>query len=169
MAMYQDRGGTPHFDGKNYPMWVARMSAFLCGKGQKVGLGCDHKYHVCHTANLEAEGASTKFEANAKVMDYLFRLLCADGFERVLGEDLVCKILKKYRVAHGGDNHVKARFFLVYHKKYENFAHFPGDSIDTMLRRFTSIATNMKANITILRYDDHDRALKLFHSLDRTV
>ena len=27
----------------------------------------------------------------------------------------------------------------------------------------------MKANIVVLPYDDHDRALKLLHSLDRTV
>ena len=32
---YQDRGsGPPHFDGKNYQMWEARMGAFLRGKGQ---------------------------------------------------------------------------------------------------------------------------------------
>jgi hypothetical protein len=27
----------------------------------------------------------------------------------------------------------------------------------------------MRANVTVLLYDDHDRAIKLLHSLDRTV
>ena len=34
---------------------------------------------------------------------------------------------------------------------------------------FTCIVNNMRANITVLPYDDHDRAIKLLHSLDRTV
>jgi hypothetical protein len=28
---------------------------------------------------------------------------------------------------------------------------------------------NMRANVVVLPYDDHDRAVKLLHSLDRTV
>ena len=28
---------------------------------------------------------------------------------------------------------------------------------------------NMRANVTVLPYDDHDRAVKLLHSFDRTV
>jgi hypothetical protein len=28
---------------------------------------------------------------------------------------------------------------------------------------------NMRANVAVLPYDDHDRAVKLLHSLDRTV
>jgi hypothetical protein len=31
------------------------------------------------------------------------------------------------------------------------------------------IVNNMRANVVVLLYDDHDRAIKLFHSLDRTV
>jgi hypothetical protein len=31
------------------------------------------------------------------------------------------------------------------------------------------IVNNMKANVVVLLYDDHDRAVKLLHSLDRTV
>jgi antibiotic biosynthesis monooxygenase (ABM) superfamily enzyme len=31
------------------------------------------------------------------------------------------------------------------------------------------IVNNMGANVTVLPYDDHDRAMKLLHSLDRTV
>jgi hypothetical protein len=38
-----------------------------------------------------------------------------------------------------------------------------------MFQRFTVIVNNMKANVTVLPYDDHDRAVELLHSLDRTV
>jgi hypothetical protein len=38
-----------------------------------------------------------------------------------------------------------------------------------MFQWFTVIVNNMRANVTVLPYDDHDRAVKLLHSLDRTV
>jgi hypothetical protein len=38
-----------------------------------------------------------------------------------------------------------------------------------MFQRFTVIVNNMRANVDVLPYDDHDRAIKLLHSLDRTV
>jgi hypothetical protein len=38
-----------------------------------------------------------------------------------------------------------------------------------MFQRFTVIVNMMRANVTMLPYDDHDRAIKLLHSLDRTV
>jgi hypothetical protein len=38
-----------------------------------------------------------------------------------------------------------------------------------MFQRFTVIVNNMRANVAVLPYDDHDRTIKLFHSLDRTV
>jgi hypothetical protein len=38
-----------------------------------------------------------------------------------------------------------------------------------MFQRFTVIVNNMRANVVMLPYDDHDRAIKLLHSLDRTV
>jgi hypothetical protein len=53
--------------------------------------------------------------------------------------------------------------------EYENFTHLPGESIDAMFQCFTVIVNNMRANVAVLPYDDHDRAVKLLHSLDRTV
>jgi hypothetical protein len=38
-----------------------------------------------------------------------------------------------------------------------------------MFQRFTVIVNNMRANVAVLPYDDHDRAVKLLHSLDCTV
>jgi hypothetical protein len=38
-----------------------------------------------------------------------------------------------------------------------------------MFQHFTVIVNNMRANVVVLPYDDHDRAVKLLHSLDRTV
>jgi hypothetical protein len=34
---------------------------------------------------------------------------------------------------------------------------------------FTVVVNNMRANVDVLPYDDHDRAVKLLHSLDRMV
>jgi hypothetical protein len=38
-----------------------------------------------------------------------------------------------------------------------------------MFQRFTVIVNNMRANVAVLSYDDHDMAIKLLHSLDRTM
>jgi prephenate dehydrogenase len=56
-----------------------------------------------------------------------------------------------------------------YRRKYENFTHLPGESIDAMFQQFTMIVNNMRASVAALSYDDHDRAIKLLHSLDHTV
>jgi hypothetical protein len=31
------------------------------------------------------------------------------------------------------------------------------------------VVNNMRANVDVLQYDDHDRAVKLLHFLDRTT
>jgi hypothetical protein len=59
--------------------------------------------------------------------------------------------------------------FATYRREYENFTHLPGESIDAMFQRFTVIMNNMRANVVVLPYDDHDRAVKILHYLDRTV
>jgi hypothetical protein len=56
-----------------------------------------------------------------------------------------------------------------YWREYENFAHLPGESIDALFQRFMVVVNNMRANVGVLPYDDHDRAVKLLRSLDRTV
>jgi hypothetical protein len=38
-----------------------------------------------------------------------------------------------------------------------------------LFQRFTVVVNNMRANVDVLPYDDHDRAIKLLHSLDRMV
>jgi hypothetical protein len=59
--------------------------------------------------------------------------------------------------------------YATYRKEYENFTHLPGESIDALIQRFTVVVNNMRANVDVLPYDDHDRSVKLLHSLDRTV
>ena len=166
---YPDWGsGPPHFDGKNYQMWEARMGAFLRGKGQLLwDVTVDTTYVI--PANFLAPGSRDSFDANNKLVDYLYCALSEHEFNRVLGETLACRIWEKLRVAHGGNNQVKARLFSIYRREYENFTHLPGESIDVMFQHFTCIVNNMRANIANLPYDDHDRAIKLLHSLDRTV
>jgi hypothetical protein len=59
--------------------------------------------------------------------------------------------------------------YATYRREYENFTNLPGESIDALFQRFTVVVNNMRANVDVLPYDDHDRAVKLLHSLDRTV
>jgi hypothetical protein len=59
--------------------------------------------------------------------------------------------------------------YATYRREYENFTHRPGESIDALFQRFMVVVNNMRANVDVLPYDDHDRAVKLLHSLDHTV
>jgi hypothetical protein len=71
--------------------------------------------------------------------------------------------------AHVGIAQVQARMYVTYRRVYENFTHLPGESVDALFQRFTVVVNNMRANVDMLPYDDHDRAVKLLHSLDRTI
>jgi hypothetical protein len=59
--------------------------------------------------------------------------------------------------------------YATYQREYENFTHLSGESIDALFQRFTVVVNNMRANVDVLPYDDHDRAVKLLHSLDGMV
>jgi hypothetical protein len=59
--------------------------------------------------------------------------------------------------------------YATYRREYKNFTHLPGESIDALFQRFMVVVNNIRANVDVLPYDDHDRAVQLFHSLDRTV
>jgi hypothetical protein len=59
--------------------------------------------------------------------------------------------------------------YVTYQREYENFTHLPGESIDALFQRFTVVVNNMRANVDVLSYNDHDRAVKLLRLLDRTV
>jgi hypothetical protein len=54
-------------------------------------------------------------------------------------------------------------------KSARNFTNIPDESIDTMFQLFTVIVNNMRASVTMLPYDDHDRVVKLLNSLDCTI
>jgi hypothetical protein len=71
--------------------------------------------------------------------------------------------------AHVGNAQVQARMYATYRREYENFTHLPGESIDALFQRFTMVVNNMRATVDVLPYDDHDRAVKLLHFLDRTI
>jgi prephenate dehydrogenase len=58
---------------------------------------------------------------------------------------------------------------VTYRREYKNFTHLPGESVDALFKQFTVVVNNMRANVVTLPYDDHDRAVKLLHSLDHTV
>jgi hypothetical protein len=71
--------------------------------------------------------------------------------------------------AHAGNADVQARLYATYRRGYENFTHLPSESIDALFQWFTVVVNNMRASVDVLPYDDHDRAVKLLHALDRTV
>jgi hypothetical protein len=166
---YQEQGsGPPHFDGKNYQMWSKRMAAFLRGKGQILwDVTVDTSY--VQPMNFLAPGSRDIFDANNKVVDYLFLALCQPEFDRVHTEHLACRIWSVLKEAHVGNAQVQARMYVTYRREYENFTHLPGESIDALFQRFTVVVNNMRDNVGVLPYDDDDRAVKLIHSLDLTV
>jgi hypothetical protein len=166
---YQERGSAPpHFDGKNYQLWSKRMAAFLRGKCQILW---DVTVDTCnvHPMNFLAPGSRDMFDANNKAVDYLFCALCHPEFDQVHTESLACKIWSVLKEAHVGNAQVQARMYATYRREYENFTHLPGESIEALFQRFTVVVNNMRANVDLLPYDDHNRAVKLLHSLDRTV
>jgi hypothetical protein len=54
-------------------------------------------------------------------------------------------------------------------ERVQIFTRLPGESIDALFQWFTVVVNNMRANVDVLPYDNHDRAVKLLHLLDRTV
>jgi hypothetical protein len=145
-----------------------QMAAFLRGKGQILWDVTVNTAYV-HPMNFLAPGSRDMFDANNKADDYLYRSLCESEFKRVRTENLACRIWEQLKNAHAGNAQVQARPFATYRREYENFTHLPGESIDAMFQCFTVIVNNMRANVVVLPYHDHDRAVKLLHSLDRTV
>jgi hypothetical protein len=158
--------GPPHFDSKNYQMWSKRMAVFLRGKGQILrDVTVDKRY--VQPMNFLAPGSRDMFNANNKVVDYLFRALCQPEFDRVHTERLACRIWSVLTEAHVGNTQVQARMYATYRRKYDNFTHLSCESIDALFQRFTVVVNNMRANVDVLPYDDRDRDVKLLHSLDR--
>jgi hypothetical protein len=166
---YQEWGsGSPHYNGKNYKMRSKLMAAFLRGKGQIIwDVTVDTGY--VQPMNFLAPGLRDTFDTNNKAVDYLFRALCESKFYRVHTENLACRIWSVLKEAHVRNAQVQARMYATYRRQYENFTHVPSESIDALFQRFTIVVNNMRANVDVLPYDDHDRAVKLLHSLDRTV
>jgi hypothetical protein len=117
--------------------------------------------------NFLAPGSRDMFDANNKAVDYLFHALCQPEFDRVHTESLACRIWSVLKEDHVGNAQVQAQMYD--RREYENFTHLPGESIDALFQRFTVVVNNMRANVDVLPYDDHDRVVKLLHSLDCTV
>jgi hypothetical protein len=144
------------------------MAAFLRGKGQILWDVTVNTTYV-HLLNFIAPGSRDTFDANNNAVDYLYRSSCESEFERVRTEDLACRIWEQLQNAHARNALVQDRLFATYRREYENFTLLPGESIDAMFQRFTVTVNNMRANAVVLPYDDHGRAVKLLHYLDRTV
>jgi hypothetical protein len=144
------------------------MAAFLRKKGQILwDVTVDTRY--VQPMNFLASRSRDMLDANNKAVYHLFRALCQPKFDRVHMESLAYRIWSVLKDAHVGNAQVQAPMYATYRREYENFTHLPGESIDALFQRFTVVVKNMRANVDVLPYDDHDRAVKLLHSLDRTV
>jgi hypothetical protein len=149
-------------------MWQRRMVAFLHNKSHILRDVTMNITYV-HLINFLAPGSRDMHNANNKADDYLFRALCQSKFDRVQTEHLACRIWEKLKDAHAGNAHVQAWMYVTYRREYENFTHLPGESTDTLFQRFTVVVNNMRDNVIVLPYNDHDRAVKLLHSSDREI
>jgi hypothetical protein len=144
------------------------MATFVCGKGQILwDVTVDTGY--VQPMNFLAPGLRDTFDANKEAVDYLFRALCQPEFDRVHTKHLACRIWSVLKEANVGNAQVQARMYATYRREYENFTHLLGESINDLFQRFMVVVNNMRANVDVLLYDDHDRAVILLHSLDRTV
>jgi hypothetical protein len=149
-------------------MWSKWMAGFLRGKGQILwDVTVDTGY--VQPMNFLAPGSRDMFDTNNKAADYFLRALCQPEFYRVHTEHLACRIWTVLKEAHVGNDQVQTRMYAIYRREYENFTHLLGESIDALFQRFTVVVNNTRANLDVLPYDDHDRAVKLLHSLDRTI
>jgi hypothetical protein len=149
-------------------MWSKRIGTFLRGKGQILwDVTVDTGY--VQPMDFLAPGSRDRFDANNKAVGYLFRALCQLEFDRVHTEHLACRIWMVLKEAHVGNAQVQAWMYVTYRREYENFTHLPGESIDALFQRFTVVVNNMRSNVDVLPYDDHDRVVKLLHSLDCTI
>jgi hypothetical protein len=70
-------------------MWSKRMAAFLCGKGQILWDATVDTSYV-QPMNFLTPGSRDMFNANNKVVDYLFPALCHSDFDRVDTQNLAC-------------------------------------------------------------------------------
>jgi hypothetical protein len=146
-------------------MWQRQKAAFLRRKGQilwniTVNTTC------VHPINFLAQGSRDIFDANNKTVDYLYRSLCQFEFDQIQTEDSACRIWLELKNAHARNADVQVQLYATYQREYENFTHLPVESID---ERCTVVVNNMRANVDVLPYDDHDRVVKLLHALYHTV
>jgi hypothetical protein len=75
------------------------MAAFLRDKGQIVWDVTVNTTYVL-LMNFLAPGSRDMFDANNKVVVYLYRALCRSEFQLVQTEDLACRIWEQLKNAH---------------------------------------------------------------------
>jgi hypothetical protein len=110
--------------------------------------------------NFLTPGSRGLFDTNNEVFDYFFRALCQPEFDRVHTKSLACKIWSMLKEAHVANAQVQARMYATYRREYEKLTHLPGKFIDALFQRFTVVVNNMRDNMDVLSYDDHDRAVE---------
>jgi hypothetical protein len=70
--------------------------------------------------NFLALGSRDIFDANNKVVDYLFHALSQPEFDQVHTESLVCRIWSMLKETHVGNAQVQTQMYATYQRGYEN-------------------------------------------------
>jgi hypothetical protein len=78
-------------------MWQRRMATFLRGMGQILW---DVTVNTAYVDPVNFLAPGYMFDANNKVVNYLYHSLCQYEFERVQTDDLACKIWEQLKNAH---------------------------------------------------------------------
>ena len=105
----------------------------------------------------------------AELVMLFFSCLSPTEFDHVSHLSTAREIWVKLLSYHEGTTQIKTRLFDTYRHEYENFAQMSGESVDALFARFQTIVNKMRANRAQLPYDDHEKAIKLLHALDRKV
>ncbi|MGZ7907532.1 hypothetical protein, partial [Haemophilus sp. SZY H53] len=132
-------------------------------------------WDICNSADYVVLAARVtqlqidEHDANSRARNALFSCLSMSEFDRVSHLPTAREIWATLMRFHEGTTQVKSRLYESHKREYENFRHMPGESIESLFARFQVIVNRMRANKELLPFDDHERALKLLHTLDRSV
>jgi hypothetical protein len=67
-----------------------------------------------HPVNFLAPRSRDMFDANNKVVNYLYRALCQSEYDWVQTEDLACRIWAQLKNAYAENTQVQAQLFATY-------------------------------------------------------
>lgn len=119
------------------------MRAHLKSRGNKIWeINQDTSY--VDPPDPGADEVTLAAQANDKALEILQSSLCESEFHHVCNEVFAHKVWTTPSIAHKGKAQVKAQLFETPQREYENSSQLPGESVETMLQRFTIIVNSKK-------------------------